>query len=104
VREDIYARQGGVFRVVHVPMNYTFATCALIAWLFDTPAHYANGKNGLGDPEDYLFRVKSKAKLYSPLYKPGQLNLKGGAMTVKLSNVRDPGGVRVMEIASRRMS
>ena len=89
VRKDIHARQGGVFRVVRVPMNYTFAHLrCLIAWLFDTPAHYANGKNGLGDAEDYLFEVKSKAKLYSPLYKPGQL--KGGVTTVKLSNVRDP--------------
>jgi len=71
-------------------MNYTFAHLrCLIAWLFDTPAHYANGKNGLGDAEDYLFEVKTKAKLYSPLYKPGQL--KGGVTTVKLSNVRDPG-------------
>jgi hypothetical protein len=79
-----------VFRVVRVPMNYTFAHLhCLIAWLFDTPAHYANGKNGLGDADDYLFEVKSKAKLYSPLYKPGQL--KGGVTTVKLSNVRDPG-------------
>jgi hypothetical protein len=71
-------------------MNYTFAHLhCLIAWLFDTPVHYANGKNGLGDAEDYPFGVKSKAKLYSPLYKPGQL--KGGVRTVKLSNVRDPG-------------
>jgi hypothetical protein len=79
-----------VFRVVRVPMNYTFAHLrCLIAWLFETPAHYANGKNGLGDAEDYLFEVKTKAKLYSPLYKPGQL--KGGVTTVKSSNVRDPG-------------
>jgi len=60
-----------------------------LSWLFDTPAHYANGKNGLGDAEDYLFEVKTKAKLYSPLYKPGQL--KGGVTAVKLLNVRDPG-------------
>ena len=79
-----------MFRVVRVPMNYTFAHLrCLIAWLFETPVHYANGKNGLGDAEDYLFEVKNKAKLYSPLYKPGQL--KGGVTTVKLSNVRDPG-------------
>ena len=58
-------------------MNYTFAHLrCLIAWLFNTPAHYANGKNRLGDAEDYLFEVKTKVKLYSPLYKPGQL--KGG--------------------------
>ena len=89
-------------------MNYTFSHLhCLIAWLFNTPAHYANGKNRLGDAEDYLFEVKTKAKLYSPLYKPRQL--KGGVMAVKLSNVRDPGrclrgGVWVMEMALRRMS
>jgi len=71
-------------------MNYTLAHLrCLIAWLFDTPVCYANEKNGLGDVEDYLFKVKSKVKLYSPLYKPGQL--KGGVMAVKLSNVCDPG-------------
>jgi len=87
-------RQGGIFHVVRIPMNYTFAhLCCLIAWLFDTPAHYANGKNGLGDAEDYLFEVKTKAKLYSPLYKARQL--KGGMMAVKLSNVRDPGRWRL---------
>ena len=70
-------------------MNYTFAHLrCLIAWLFDTPAHRANGKNRLGNAEDYLFEVKNKAKLYSPLYKPGQF--KGGMTTVKLSNVCDP--------------
>ena len=50
-------------------MNYTFVhLCCLITYLFDTPMHYANGKNRLGDAEDYLFEVKCKAKLYSPLY------------------------------------
>jgi hypothetical protein len=69
-------------------MNSTFAHLrCLIAWLFDTPVHYANGKTGLGDPVDYLSEVKGKTELYSTLYKPGQL--RGGLTTVKLSNVRD---------------
>jgi hypothetical protein len=67
-------------------MNYTFAHLrCLIAWLFDTPVHR---KSGLWDSEDYLFEVKGKAGIYSPLYKPGQV--KGGVTTAKLSNVRDP--------------
>jgi hypothetical protein len=67
--------------------------------------HYANGKNGLGDAENYLFEVKSKAKLYSPLYKPGHAELKGGVTTMKLSNVRDPGRWRSgYGMALRRMS
>jgi hypothetical protein len=87
VRRGISPRQGGVYRVVRVPKNYTFTHLrALIAWLFDTPARYANGK---ACEEEFLFEVKSKTMFYSPLYKPSQI--KSGTTTVKLSNVRDPG-------------
>ena len=90
-------RQGGMSCIIHISMNYTFSHLhCLIAWLFNTPAHYANEKNGLGDAEDYLFEVKTKAKLYSPL--------KGSMMAVKLLNVHDPGGVWDMGMALRRMS
>ncbi|KAF9482713.1 hypothetical protein BDN70DRAFT_918932 [Pholiota conissans] len=87
VRRGVSPRQGGVYRIVRVPKNYTFTHLrALIAWLFDTPARYANGKAG---EEEYLFVVNHKTTFYSPLYKPGQI--KTGTPTVKLSNVRDPG-------------
>ncbi|KAF8970233.1 hypothetical protein BDZ97DRAFT_1652777 [Flammula alnicola] len=87
VRRGVSPRQGGVHRVVRVPMNYTFTHLrSVIAWLFNTPARYSNGKAG---EEEYLFEVKSKTAMYSPLYKPGQI--KSGTTMVKLSNVHDPG-------------
>ncbi|PPQ87680.1 hypothetical protein CVT25_011447 [Psilocybe cyanescens] len=85
VRKGVSPRQGGVHRIVRVPMSYTFTHLrCLIAWLFETPATYANATN-----EEYLFEVRSKVAVYSPLYKPGQI--KSGVTTVKLSNMRDPG-------------
>uniref|UniRef100_A0A8H8CGY9 Uncharacterized protein n=1 Tax=Psilocybe cubensis TaxID=181762 RepID=A0A8H8CGY9_PSICU len=84
VRKGVLAKQGGVYRIVRVPMNYTFTHLrCLIAWLFHTPASYAHANN-----EEYLFEVKSKVATYSPLYKPGQI--KSGVTSVKLSNKRDP--------------
>lgn len=86
---SISPRQGGVYRIVQVPLNYTLVHLkCLISFLFNTPASYH--KNGAinGANDDHLFEVKSKVTMYSPLYKPGQM--RSGHTTVKLSNVRDP--------------
>lgn len=56
-----------------------------VALRYPQPHTMLIGRMDWGDAEDYLFKVKSKAKLYSLLYKPRQL--KGGVTMVKLSNV-----------------
>lgn len=85
----ISPRQGGVYRTVQVPLNYTLVHLkCLIAFLFNTPASYHRNVAINGANDDHLFEVKSKVTMYSPLYKPGQI--RSGHTTVKLSNVRDP--------------
>ena len=86
---------GGVYRIVQVPLNYTFAHLRiLVAFLFGSSTAssglggQASSRSGRGEEEDYLFEVVSKATMYSPLYKPGQI--KSGKTTTKLSNRRDP--------------
>ncbi|CAA7268386.1 unnamed protein product [Cyclocybe aegerita] len=87
VRKDVFPRQGGVYRVIQVPLNYSFTHLrAVIAWAFELPVRYANGK--AGQEEQYLFEVKKGVKMYSQLYKPGQI--KTGTAFAKVSNVRDP--------------
>ncbi|KAF8801085.1 hypothetical protein BYT27DRAFT_7262312 [Phlegmacium glaucopus] len=86
---SISPRQGGVYRIVQVPLNYTLVHLkCLIAFLFNTPSCY-HRSGAINDPnDDHLFEVISKVTMYSPLYKPGQI--RSGHTTVKLSNVRDP--------------
>jgi hypothetical protein len=80
-------RKGGFHRIVQVPLDYTFAHLrALIAWLFDVPAKYSNGKAG---GEDYLFEVKTNLTMEAMRTKPGMI--KSGDTSVKLSNSKDPG-------------
>jgi len=92
VRKGVSPRMGGVYRIVQVPLNYTFAHLRiLVAFLFGSPASSSRLGDKAGsrsEEEDYLFEVVSKATLYSPLYKPGQI--KSGKTTTKLSNRRDP--------------
>ncbi|KAF8908641.1 hypothetical protein CPB84DRAFT_1959259 [Gymnopilus junonius] len=88
-------RQGGVYRIARVPLNYTFVHLrCLIAWLFNVPASYASNGLDINHPQedgsDYLFEVKNKIDIYGPLYKPGQIKAKSGVTLVKLSNVHDP--------------
>ena len=86
---SISPRQGGVYRIVQVPLNYTLLHLkCLIAFLFNAPASYHGSGAINGGHDDHLFEVKSKVIMYSPLYKPGQI--KSGHTAVKLSNVRDP--------------
>ena len=86
---NISPRQGGVYRIVQVPLNYTLVHLkCLIAFLFNTPASYHRNGAINGTNDDHLFEVKSKVTMYSPLYKPGQI--RSGHTTVKLSNVHDP--------------
>ncbi|KAF8157032.1 hypothetical protein B0H34DRAFT_798357 [Crassisporium funariophilum] len=91
VRRGVSPRQGGVYRIVQVPLNYTFVHLrCLVEFLFHTPpTHLGKAKgSSRGEGDEHLFEVKSKVTTYSPLYKPGQI--KSGMTTVKLSNVRDP--------------
>ncbi|KAF5350974.1 hypothetical protein D9756_008358 [Leucocoprinus leucothites] len=75
-------RQGGVYRVVQVPLSYTFIHLrCLIAWLF-------SGLPGHGGVDEHLFEVKKDVSIYSHLYKPGQV--KSGQTWVKLSSSQDP--------------
>lgn len=82
VRPGVSPRLGGIYRVVQVPLSYTFAQLrCLIAFLFGA---------GFGDEREdrHLFEVKKKLSLYSQMYKPGQI--KSGFTAVKLSTARDP--------------
>ncbi|KAF9450199.1 hypothetical protein P691DRAFT_810954 [Macrolepiota fuliginosa MF-IS2] len=75
-------RQGGVYRVVQVPLSYTFThLCCLIAWLF-------GGLPSQEGADEHLFEVKKDASIYSHLYKPGQV--KSGQTWVKLSSSQNP--------------
>ncbi|KAF7761697.1 hypothetical protein Agabi119p4_9689 [Agaricus bisporus var. burnettii] len=75
-------RQGGVYRVVQVPLSYTFTHLrCLIAWLY----------RGLPDQtnrDEHLFEVQKDATTYSSLYKPGQV--KSGQTWAKLSSSQNP--------------
>ncbi|TFK41594.1 hypothetical protein BDQ12DRAFT_678216 [Crucibulum laeve] len=80
VRSGLSPKQGGVFRIVQVPLSYTFSHLrSLIAFLFG---------GVLSSDQDHLFEVKKDVMLYSALYKPGQI--KQGKTWTKLSTVRDP--------------
>lgn len=79
-------RQGGVYRIVQVPLSYTFTHLrCLIAWLF-------GGLPGQESADEHLFEVKKDASVYSHLYKPGQV--KSGQTWVKLSSSQNPYGYR----------
>ncbi|KAF8223448.1 hypothetical protein L208DRAFT_1411828 [Tricholoma matsutake] len=82
VRPGISPRLGGVYRVVQVPLSYTFVHLrCLIAFLY--------GGGCVVDNEDrHLFEVVKRAAVYNQSYKPCQI--KSGVTVVKLSSVRDP--------------
>ncbi|KAG6813053.1 hypothetical protein H0H92_014325 [Tricholoma furcatifolium] len=82
VRPGVSPRMGGIYRIVQVPLSYTFVHLRrLIAFLFG---------DGFGDEREdrHLFEVKKKVSLYSLTYKPGQI--KEGITAFKLSTARDP--------------
>ena len=85
-RRSIGFANGGVHRIVQVPLNYTFTHLrALIAWLFHVPAKHTNGKAG---KEDYLFEIKTNVIMHAPRLKPGII--KSAETSVKLSHSKDP--------------
>ncbi|KAF8653319.1 hypothetical protein AX16_004019 [Volvariella volvacea WC 439] len=96
--DEISPYMGGVYRIVQVPLNYTFVHLrCLIMWVFSRPsevseAYKRRSKRNYGmdlqESEGYWFDVRKGAKTYSMTYKPGQV--RGGATCVKLSKVRDP--------------
>jgi hypothetical protein len=73
---------GGVFRVVQVPLNYTFFHLrCLLGFLF--------GGGCFVESEDrHLFEVKKRVIIYNQTYKPCQI--KSGVTLFKLSTARDP--------------
>ncbi|KAG6877986.1 hypothetical protein C0993_001191 [Termitomyces sp. T159_Od127] len=82
VRPGVSPRMGGIYRVVQVPLSYTFVHLRrLIAFLYG---------GGIGEElEDrHLFEVKKKMMMHAITYKPGQI--KHGFTAVKLSTARDP--------------
>lgn len=77
----------GVYRVVKVPLNYTFVHLKfLVAYLFGGEIHERT--DGSEDGEGHLFEVKKRVGLYGASYKPGEI--KSGETWVKLSSTRDP--------------
>lgn len=83
VRRGVSPRQGGIYRVVQVPLSYTFVHLrCLIAYLF-------NGARQIGnDIDEHWFEIKRDTTMFSPLYKPGEI--KTGQTWAKLSTVKDP--------------
>lgn len=82
VRPDVSPRMGGIYRVVQVPLSYTFVHLrCLIAFLY-------GGGFGEAREDRHLFEVKKKMMMYAMTYKPGQI--KHGFTAVKLSTARDP--------------
>ncbi|KAG5650262.1 hypothetical protein H0H81_000132 [Sphagnurus paluster] len=82
VRPNVSPRMGGIYRIVQVPLSYTFVQLrCLIAFLFG---------GGYGDKSEdrHLFELKKKISLYAQTYKPGQIRT--GFTTVRLSTARDP--------------
>jgi hypothetical protein len=82
VRPGMHARLGGVYRVVQVPLSYTFIHLrCLIAFLF-------GGGYSVDSEDRHLFEVKKRVIVYNQTYKPCQI--KSGVTVAKLSSVRDP--------------
>ncbi|KAG6860131.1 hypothetical protein C0995_015366 [Termitomyces sp. Mi166 len=82
VRPGVSPRMGGIYRVVQVPLSYTFVHLrCLIAFLY-------GGGFGDGREDRHLFEVKKKMSMYVATYKPGQI--RRGFTAVKLSTARDP--------------
>ncbi|KAG6840147.1 hypothetical protein C0991_008584 [Blastosporella zonata] len=82
VQPDGSPRMGGIYRIVQVPLSYTFVHLrCLIAFLFG---------GGFGDEREdkHLFEVKKKMSMYAVTYKPGQI--RQGFTAFKLSTARDP--------------
>ncbi|KAF8067877.1 hypothetical protein FPV67DRAFT_1162912 [Lyophyllum atratum] len=82
VRPGASPRMGGIYRVVQVPLSYTFVQLrCLIAFLFG---------GGYGDEREdrHLFEVKKKIVLYAQTYKPCQI--RSGYTSNRLSTSRDP--------------
>ncbi|KAG5341412.1 hypothetical protein C0989_010778 [Termitomyces sp. Mn162] len=82
VRSGVSPRMGGIYRVVQVPLSYTFVHLrCLIAFLYG---------GGLDEEREdrHLFEVKKKMMMYAVTYRPGQI--KQGFTAVKLSTARDP--------------
>ncbi|KAG6833035.1 hypothetical protein H0H87_012046 [Tephrocybe sp. NHM501043] len=82
VRPGASPRMGGIYRVVQVPLSYTFVHLrCLIAFMFG---------GGFDDEREdkHLFEVKKKLSMYAMTYKPGQI--RQGFTTFKLSTARDP--------------
>lgn len=85
-RSGISPRLGGVYRIVQVPLSYTFVHLrCLILYLF--------GGGYVTDKQDrHLFQVKKNIVIYNQTYKPCQV--KTGVTVVKLSSACDPGRYR----------
>jgi len=82
IRPELSPRLGGVYRVVQVPLSYTFVQLrCLIAFLY--------GAGCRNETEDrHLFEIQKKINMYSQTYKPFQI--RSGFTAVKLSTARDP--------------
>ncbi|KAG6895771.1 hypothetical protein C0992_012687 [Termitomyces sp. T32_za158] len=82
VRPGVSPRMGGIYRVVQVPLSYTFVHLrCLIAFLY-------GGGFSEERKDRHLFEVKKKMMMHAITYKPGQI--KQGFTAVKLSTARDP--------------
>ncbi|GLB39189.1 hypothetical protein LshimejAT787_0603510 [Lyophyllum shimeji] len=82
VRPGVSPRMGGIYRIVQVPLSYTFVQLrCLIAFLF-------GGGHGDEREDRHLFEVKKKIVLYAQTYKPGQI--RSGYTATRLSSARDP--------------
>ncbi|KAF5383152.1 hypothetical protein D9615_004961 [Tricholomella constricta] len=82
VRPGVSPRMGGIYRIVQVPLSYTFVQLrCLIAFLF--------GGGYADEQEDrHLFELKKKIVMYAQTYKPGQI--RSGYTANRLSSARDP--------------
>ncbi|KAG5642610.1 hypothetical protein DXG03_002508, partial [Asterophora parasitica] len=82
VRPGVSPRMGGIYRVVQVPLSYTFIQLrCLIAFLFG--GGYADERE-----DRHLFEFQKKIVIYAQTYRPGQI--RSGYTAVKLSSARDP--------------
>ncbi|TFK19810.1 hypothetical protein FA15DRAFT_697307 [Coprinopsis marcescibilis] len=85
VRRDVARDPTGVYRVVQVPLTYTFVHLrVLISFLFGVELDQAQR----GTDDDHLFKVKNSVKLWRPETKGGYIN--SGKTWAKLSSTRDP--------------